>query len=73
VKTIGLREFRDNIDSIDEPVRVFKTRNGVVELGTWVPAKIEFDLEFETMPRKKGENKVEVRVRAKKASDRAVS
>ena len=43
LKMMGLREFRDGIAGIREPVRVVKTRGGVTELGVWLPHGTSFD------------------------------
>jgi hypothetical protein len=62
MEMMGLREFRDNIADIDEPVTVVKTRGGVKSLGIWIPEGVEFQLDEHGRP-----------VPAKKARKRAVS
>jgi len=47
---MGLREFRDGIADIKEPVRVVKTRNGITDLGVWIPNGTTFSIH--TGPRK---------------------
>ena len=35
---VGLRQFREKLDTFKEPIRVIKTRGDVIVLGVWLPA-----------------------------------
>jgi hypothetical protein len=37
MELIGLRQFREKLDTLVDPVQVIKTRGKVTVLGTWIP------------------------------------
>lgn len=39
LRMIGVREFRNNFQKLDEPVKVVRARGEIEVLGTWTPKK----------------------------------
>jgi hypothetical protein len=60
---IGLRHFRERLDTIDEPVQVIKTRGQVTVLGIWIPQSSEVEQEEDA-------DSVTFRIRRKVSSKR---
>lgn len=40
---IGLRQFRERLETLEEPIQVVKTRGKVTVLGTWIPRSSEME------------------------------
>ena len=41
---VGLRQFRERLDTFTGPVRVVKTRGDIIVLGIWVPEGARFEV-----------------------------
>lgn len=42
---VGLRQFRERIDTFRDPVKVVKTRGDITVLGVWVPEGSGYHIE----------------------------
>lgn len=38
ISLMGLRQFRERLDTVDEVVKVVRTRGEITVLGLWIPA-----------------------------------
>jgi hypothetical protein len=44
MKLVGLRQFREGIDTFDDPIQVVKTRGVITTLGAWFPRAGGWDI-----------------------------